>query len=168
MKSIFLIFTIFSLSLSAAQNAELFQFDLAGGLAFADSDNAEGFPASASFAKFQGVTTTGSYWRWTGAFGAVLGSGNTTAGEFALGGAFYPFSVFSMLPIQPFLGGSGVMVTASIDGTSKMLYGYAINSGIDLRIKRFGLKLGVDYVTTTFSSFRYYGGISIYFAMKRR
>lgn len=134
-----------------------------GGVGAAEEGNSLEFPESFSYGKFQAVSTTGNLWRWTASFSYVTGS-STTAGDFSVGMAIYPFSLFPAIPVQPFLAVGGESIIANIDSTYKLLFGYSVSSGVDLRFgKSFGLGLQVEYVNASIGTFRYGGGFIIYF-----
>lgn len=165
MSKLFLIlFSLFSSVASANSDAGFTQFDLLGGLASAQEDNTAGIPASASVMKLQVLTNSSTFFRGLMGFGGSVG--DSINGDFNLGFTVNPFGPLGT-PITPYFGASAVVLTGKFNEEIKLLYGWEVSTGINMRLlKNFALTLQFDYLNTDQAHYRYMGGFTFFFKQK--
>lgn len=165
MKCLILFFTILiNSTLLAASDYSFNQFDLLGGLGAAKEQNSTGIPASSSVIKLQALTNQYSFLRGIMGFGASIGE--SINGDFNAGFILNPFGPLGT-PMAPYIGVSGVVLTGKFNDEVKLLYGWELNTGINIRLFRgFALTLQFDYLNTGEPNYRYLGGFTFYFKQK--
>ncbi len=140
------------------------QFDLIGGLGVADAENGTGLPESSQHVKFQSLSNARSLLRGMVSFAGM--KGDAIGGDFGVGFVINPFAPLTTVAF-PYVGASGIALIGKFNEEVKTLYGYAINTGLNLKLTRsFALTFQIDYLNAGDAMYRYMGGFSFYFKQK--